>query len=51
MPKSKTKSHLPEWANEPLKFVFNPDDALLRCARVRLPSSRKKSVKTRLKSR
>ena len=30
MPKAKTK--LPEWANEPLKFAFNPDEALRRCA-------------------
>ena len=49
MPKAKTK--LPEWANEPLKFAFNPDEALRRCAYNRLPTSRKKSVKTRLKSR
>jgi hypothetical protein len=49
MTKSKTK--LPIWANEPLTFTVSPDDALRRCARVRLPVSRKKSVKTRLKSR
>jgi hypothetical protein len=49
MPKAKLK--LPAWANEPLKFAFDPDAALLRCAYNRLPTSRKKSVKTRLKSR
>ena len=51
MPKAKTKTWLPDWANEPLKFAFNPDEALRRCAYTRLPTSRKKSVKTRLKSR
>jgi len=51
MPKAKTNPALPTWANEPLKFAFNPDDALRRCATIRLPTSRKKSVKTRLKSR
>jgi hypothetical protein len=52
MPKPRTtKPHnLPIWANEPLKFTFSPDEALRRCAYVRLPTSRKKSVKTRLKS-
>jgi len=49
MPKPKAK--LPDWANEPLKFDFDPDAALRRCAYNRLPTSRKKSVKTRLKSR
>jgi hypothetical protein len=49
MPKEKSK--LPAWANEPLKFAFDPDEALRRCAYNRLPTSRKKSVKTRLKSR
>jgi hypothetical protein len=53
MPKAKraNPSNLPDWANEPLKFAFNPDEALRRCATIRLPTSRKKSVKTRLKSR
>jgi hypothetical protein len=53
MPKLKTKppAWLPAWANEPLKFAFDPDAALRRCATIRLPVSRKKSVKTRLKSR
>jgi hypothetical protein len=49
MPKEKTS--LPEWKDEPLKFAFNPDAALRRCVYTRLPASRKKSVKTRLKSR
>jgi len=49
MPKPKAK--LPDLANEPLKFAFDPDEALRRCAYNRLPTSRKKSVKTRLKSR
>jgi hypothetical protein len=47
----KSKANLPAWANEPLKFAFNPDEALRRCAYTRLPTSRKKSVKSRLKSR
>jgi hypothetical protein len=51
MLKSNAKKSLPAWANEPLNFAFNPDDALRRCAYNRLPTSRKKSVKTRLKSR
>jgi hypothetical protein len=42
---------LPSWANEPLGFAFDPDEALRRCAYNRLPTSRKQSVKTRLKSR
>jgi hypothetical protein len=48
---AKLPKWLPDWANEPLKFTFSPDDALRRCAFTRLPTSRKKSVKTRLKSR
>jgi hypothetical protein len=53
MPKAKTikPRYLPDWANEPLKFTFSPDEALRCCAFNRLPTSRKKSVKTRLKSR
>jgi hypothetical protein len=51
MRKPKTKLKLPEWANEPLRFGISPDEALLRCAHKRLPVSRKKSVKSRLKSR
>jgi hypothetical protein len=47
----KSKQKLPDWANEPLKFTFSPDDALRRCAFNRLPTSRKKSVKTRLRAR
>jgi len=50
-PKLKTAPWWPEWAHEPLRFAFNPDEALRRCAYNRLPTSRKKSVKTRLKSR
>jgi hypothetical protein len=46
MPKSKRAL-----TNEVLKFTFDPDMALRRCAYTRLPTSRKKSVKTRLKSR
>jgi hypothetical protein len=34
-------------SNEVLKFAFDPDAALRRCAYTRLPVSRKKSVKTR----
>jgi hypothetical protein len=33
--------------NEVLKFTFDPDAALRRCAFTRLPVSRKKSVKNR----
>jgi hypothetical protein len=59
MPKPKPKlktapwkpSWWPDWKNEPLTFPINPDDALRRCAYNRLPTSRKKSVKNRLKSR
>ncbi len=46
MPKAK-----PAKTNEVLKFAFDPDSALRRCAYTRLPTSRKKSVKTRLKAR
>jgi len=28
----KTKPKLPEWANEPLKFVVHPDEALAKAA-------------------
>jgi hypothetical protein len=42
---------LPDWADKPLGFAFDPDAALRRCAYTRLSTSRKKSVKTRLKSR
>jgi hypothetical protein len=53
MPKAKSKfpQWLPAWANEPLKFAFDLDEALRRCAYTKLPASLKKSVKTRLKSR
>jgi hypothetical protein len=53
MPKAKAKlpAWLPDWANEPLKFRFSPDEALRQGAYNLLPTSRKKSVKTRLKSR
>ena len=37
--------------NEVLKFTFDPDAALRRCAYTKLPVSRKKSVKTRLRAR
>jgi hypothetical protein len=47
----KSKAQLPDWKNEPLKFTFDPDAALRRCAYTRLLTSRKKSVKTRMKSR
>jgi hypothetical protein len=46
-----TTRPLPDWADKPLGFAFDPDDALRRSAYNRLPTSRKKSVKTRLKSR
>jgi hypothetical protein len=42
MPKAK-----PAITNEVLKFTFDPDAALRRCAYTKLPVSRKKSVKTR----
>ena len=44
----KAKRAIPK---EVLKFTFDPDMALRRCAYTRLPTGRKKSVKTRLKSR
>jgi hypothetical protein len=34
MPKSKTKPALPSLANEPLKFAFDPDETLRRCATI-----------------
>jgi hypothetical protein len=46
-----TSRWLPDWADKPLGFAIDPDAALRRCAYNRLPTSRKKSVKTRLKSR
>jgi hypothetical protein len=45
-----TTRYLPNWALAPLEFNISPDEALLKCAHTRLPKSRKKSVKTRLKS-
>jgi transposase-like protein len=45
------KPSLRPWANEPLKFAFDPDEALRHCAYNRLPTIRRKSVKTRLKPR
>jgi transposase-like protein len=46
-----TTQTLPELADKPLGFAIDPEAALRRCATIRLPTSRKKSVKTRLKSR
>jgi hypothetical protein len=45
-----TTRQLPGWADKPLGFALDPDEALRRCAHKRLPTGHKKSVKTRLKS-
>jgi hypothetical protein len=55
MPKAKTKmaSNLPEWANEPLAFVFHPDEALRRCAFANPPKVQvlKKSIQAKSRGR
>jgi hypothetical protein len=45
MLKAKTAKprYLPPWANEPLTFPIEPDEALRRCAFNRLPQDRKQS--------
>jgi hypothetical protein len=48
--KSKCR-HLPDWANEPLKFTFSPESALKTGAFVKLPASRKKTLRFARKSR
>jgi len=50
MPKAKT-SNLPEWANEPLQFAFNPDDALKRGAFAKPPKVQDLKKSVRLPSR
>jgi hypothetical protein len=44
---SKVKTKLPDWANEPLKFAFDPDAALKRGAFSKPPKVQdlRKSVK------
>ncbi len=53
MPKSKTTKarKLPEWANEPLKFAFNPDEALRQGARAKPKQSWDKIITTGRKAR
>jgi hypothetical protein len=46
-----TTRRLSDWADKPPGFAFDPEATLRRCAYTRLPTSRKKSVKTRFKSR
>lgn len=48
MPKPKTK--LPEWANEPLKFTFSPDEALRQGAKLK-PKDWRKVIKTGRRTR
>jgi hypothetical protein len=57
-PKSKAMSkpkasHLPDWANEPLTFAVNPDEALKRGAFAKPPKVQdlKKSIRLKSKSR
>ena len=45
-----TNRRLPDWADKPLGYTIDPAAALRKGAFIRLPTSRKKSVKTRLKS-
>ncbi len=45
------KSAIPVWANEPLKFAFNPDAALREVMRVEPPRDWRKVIKTGRKSR
>jgi hypothetical protein len=49
MPKPKTK--LPAWANEPLKFAFNPEAALVEVLHVKPPRDWRKVIKTGRKTR
>jgi hypothetical protein len=53
MPKAKPSKprYLPEWANEPLKFTFSPEVALKTGAFVKLPASRKPTLRAARKSR
>ncbi len=55
MPKAKPDQvrYLPEWANEPLTFAVNPDEALKRGAFANPPKVQalKKSVRLKSKSR
>ena len=52
MPKPKA-SNLPDWANEPLTFAVNPDEALKRGAFAKPPKVQdlKKSGRVKSKSR
>jgi hypothetical protein len=45
--------YLPEWANEPIKFTFSPDEALRRGAFAHPPKVQdlKKSVRAKSKAR
>ena len=51
MPKAKTKPQLPAWANEPLKFAFDPDAALREVMKVKPPKDWRKVIKTGRKTR
>jgi hypothetical protein len=43
--------YLPEWANEPLKFAFSPDEALQRGAMAQPRKGWEKVITTGRKSR
>jgi hypothetical protein len=53
MPKAKTTlpADLPAWANEPLKFIVPPDDALRQAGQVKRPKDWRKVIKTGRKTR
>jgi len=53
MPKAKTikPRYLPEWADEPLKFTFSPDEALQHGALAQPRKSWGKVITTGRKSR
>ena len=47
--KAMTKPNLPAWANEPLKFRFNPDAALRGVLTVKPPKDWKKALRAKRK--
>jgi hypothetical protein len=46
-----TTRHLPEWANEPLKFAVPPDEVLREVMQVKPPKDWRKVIITGRKSR
>jgi hypothetical protein len=53
MPKSKPAKtrNLPDWANEPLKFAFDPDAALREVMKVKVPKDWRKVIPTGRRNR